>query len=72
MHKYIKGKLLGEGTFGSVWEGWIKNENNEKGEKVAMKKLNVGDSRSTEGFRFNDLREVKYLIELDHPNVVKV
>lgn len=72
MDKYIKGNILGEGTFGVVYDGWIKTPEGTKGERVAMKKMNLGDQRSTEGIRFNDLREAECLRELKHENIVEV
>lgn len=72
MDNYIKGKIIGEGTFGVVYEGWIKEPTGEKGRRVAMKRMNLGENRATEGIRFNDLREVECLRELKHDNIVDV
>lgn len=63
---YAKGRTLGTGTFGEVILGTHK----ETGEVVAIKKIRVDDKKM--GIHPTALREVKYLKELHHPNVVRL
>jgi cyclin-dependent kinase 7 len=63
---YTKGAILGKGTFGEV----IKGTNKETGDVVAIKKIRIGEKG--EGVNVTALREVKYLKELHHPNIVSL
>jgi cyclin-dependent kinase 7 len=63
---YAKGGILGKGTFGEV----IKGTNKETGDVVAIKKIRIGEKG--EGVNVTALREVKYLKELKHPNIVSL
>jgi cyclin-dependent kinase 7 len=60
------GKFLGEGTWGSVYEASRRSD----GLRVAIKRIKPGDPKL--GMNFTALREIKYLRELRHTNVVDV
>eukprot|EP00798_Chlamydomonas_sp_ICE-L_P022421 gene22421-29533_t len=66
MDCYEKGCVLGTGTFGQVFKATHK----ETGQVVAVKKINLGDSK--EGINVTALREIKLLRELKHPHVVEM
>lgn len=66
MSNYILGKLLGEGTWGQVYEGFRDDDDT----KVAIKIIKSRDEHL--GLNFTALREIKYLKRSNHPNIVKV
>lgn len=69
MEKYEKGEELGRGTFGTVYAATMKST----GVVVAIKRINLGNSREdVDGIHFTALREIKYLQENVHENVVSV
>lgn len=61
-----KQKVIGTGTFGTVWEAEDRLEGNRK---VALKKLN--NTYDAQGFPYYMLREVLYLLKLEHPHIVQ-
>ncbi|ESO92554.1 hypothetical protein LOTGIDRAFT_120723 [Lottia gigantea] len=65
MNRYTVSKQLGDGTYGSVILGNVK----ETGEKVAIKKMKKKYYSWEECL---DLREVKSLRKLNHPNIIKL
>ncbi|GAB4846285.1 hypothetical protein Ancab_025285 [Ancistrocladus abbreviatus] len=65
MERYKIIKEVGDGTFGSVWRAL----NKQTGEVVAIKKMKK-KYYSWEECR--NLREVKSLTEMNHPNIVKL
>ena len=65
MEKYKVGKVLGDGTFGSV----TKATHNETGQIVAIKKM------KKKFFKWEDcisLPEIKSLMKFNHPNIVQL
>ena len=64
--RYIKGAVLGEGTFGVV----TKAEDTLTQKVVAIKKIRLGQYR--EGVNFTAIREIKLLQELRHPHVIEL
>ncbi|RYY88158.1 hypothetical protein EON63_02915 [archaeon] len=64
--KYIKGVLLGEGTWGSVYQASRRTD----GQIVAVKRIKPMDPLL--GINFTALREIKFLREIRHTNVVDV
>lgn len=66
--QWQKGKLLGRGTFGTVYEA----TNRETGSLCAMKEVDVipDDSKSSECIRQLE-QEIKILRNLEHPNIVQ-
>ncbi|KAH9454460.1 hypothetical protein Pst134EB_014545 [Puccinia striiformis f. sp. tritici] len=63
---YTKEKKIGEGTYASVYEGHQKKSNR----KVAIKKIKAGQFK--DGLDMSAIREVKFLQELSHPNVISL
>lgn len=64
--KYTKIELIGRGTFGEVYKAY--DLANKK--IVAQKKIIIHDSN--EGIPGQALREITFLMQLDHPNIVKL
>ncbi|KAJ1036643.1 hypothetical protein NDA13_000174 [Ustilago tritici] len=63
---YAKVKKVGEGTYASVFLA----RNVKTGQKVAIKKIKIVSNEN--GMDVTAIREVKFLKELSHPNVIKV
>ena len=64
--RYTKIEQIGEGTFGKVYKA-RKNCDNSI---VAIKKIKM--EHCTEGIPQTTIREISFLKELDHPNIVKL
>ncbi|KAE8705298.1 Mitogen-activated protein kinase kinase kinase YODA [Hibiscus syriacus] len=66
--RWIKGKLLGRGTFGHVYVGF----NSKSGEMCAMKEVTLfsDDAKSKESAR-QLMQEIALLSGLQHPNIVQ-
>ncbi|GAB2231683.1 hypothetical protein Drorol1_Dr00010695 [Drosera rotundifolia] len=66
--QWVKGKLIGRGTFGSVYIA----TNRETGATCAMKEVEVfhDDPNSVECMKQLE-QEIKVLSQLDHPNIVR-
>lgn len=66
--RWQKGKLLGSGTFGTVYVGF----NRETGDMCAMKEVPLvpDDSRSSESIKQLE-QEINLLSQLEHPNIVQ-
>lgn len=72
MHNYIKTRhVLGSGTYGEVTKAYTKNEDGTPGRAVAVKKLFL-QKQAVEGLDVTALRDIKFLRELHHPNVIEV
>ncbi|KAL4991575.1 kinase-like domain-containing protein [Aspergillus falconensis] len=65
-HRYIKAKKLGEGTYAVVYLGHVRSDPTSF---VAIKKIKV-NTEYRDGLSMDAIREVKYLQELSHPNVI--
>ncbi|KAL8936077.1 MAG: hypothetical protein Q9216_005120 [Gyalolechia sp. 2 TL-2023] len=65
--KYIKDKKLGEGTYAIVYLGHLKADPERL---VAIKKIKVNTAEWRDGLTMDAIREVKYLQELAHPNII--
>lgn len=63
---YAKVEKVGEGTYASVFLA----RNVKTGQKVAIKKIKIVSNEN--GMDVTAIREVKFLKELNHPNVIKV
>ncbi|KAI9792071.1 MAG: TFIIH complex serine/threonine-protein kinase subunit kin28 [Peltula sp. TS41687] len=64
--RYIKDKKIGEGTYANVYLGHLRDDPSKK---VAIKKIKVlADARK--GLSMDAIREVKFLQELSHPNII--
>jgi len=66
INNYRKEKKIGEGTFAVVYEGVQLST----GRKVAIKKIKLGDFK--DGFDMTAIREIKFLQELKHPNIIEL
>jgi serine/threonine protein kinase len=66
-HKYIRGNLLGEGTWGKVYEA---SDRNDKTQMFAIKMIKQMDKNF--GLNFTALREIKHLQVLKSVNIIKV
>ncbi|KAK4426350.1 Mitogen-activated protein kinase kinase kinase [Sesamum alatum] len=67
-YQWVKGKLIGRGTFGSVYVA----SNRETGALCAMKEVEIlpNDSKSAESMKQLE-QEIKVLSHLKHPNIVQ-
>lgn len=65
-HKYAKLAKVGEGTYASVFLA----RHLETGEQLAIKKIKIVSS--SDGLDITALREVRFLRELNHPNVIRL
>ena len=64
--RYVKNRKLGEGTYAVVYLG---HERADPSKQVAIKKIKV-NAEYRDGLSMDAIREVKYLQELSHPNVI--
>lgn len=64
--KYVKDKKLGEGTYAIVYLGHLKADPSSL---LAIKKIKV-NTEYRDGLSMDAIREVKYLQELSHPNII--
>lgn len=64
--KYVKSKKLGEGTYAIVYLGHLQANPSSF---VAIKKIKV-NTEYRDGLSMDAIREVKYLQELSHPNII--
>lgn len=67
--KYIKGKKLGSGQYADVFEAHLRTDSSKL---FAIKKIKVGPEVQEFGISYDSLREIKFLQELDHPNIIKL
>lgn len=68
---YEKLEKIGEGTFATVYVGTAKARDPKRGDKVqsiAIKRIKYG--QFIDGLDISAIREIKYLKELHHPNVI--
>ncbi|CAK4034559.1 Serine threonine- kinase crk1 [Lecanosticta acicola] len=68
-NKYVKGKKLGSGQYADVFSAHLVEDPTKL---VAIKKIKVGDEIKEMGISYDSLREIKFLQELDHPNIIKL
>lgn len=64
--KYLKGRVLGEGTWGQVYEATRRADSLQ----VAIKRIKPRDAHL--GINFTALREIKYLKEVKSDFIVNV
>ncbi|KAK3326316.1 kinase-like domain-containing protein [Apodospora peruviana] len=66
--KYVKGRKLGEGTYANVYLG---HSRSDPSVLVAIKKIKV-QKEYQDGLAPDAVRELKYLMELHHPNIISL
>ncbi|KAF9031354.1 CMGC/CDK/CDK7 protein kinase, partial [Hymenopellis radicata] len=64
--RWVKDQKVGEGTYAVVYRG----REASTGRKIAIKKIKVGQFK--DGLDMSAIREVKYLRELKHQNVIEL
>lgn len=64
--RYVKDQKIGEGTYAVVYLGHVKSDTESK---VAIKKIKV-QTEYRDGLAMDAIREVKFLQELSHPNII--
>lgn len=67
--KYVKGKKLGSGQYADVYSAHLITDPTKL---VAIKKIKVGAEVKEMGISYDSLREIRFLQELDHPNIIKL
>ncbi|KAK0282757.1 TFIIH complex serine/threonine-protein kinase subunit kin28 [Friedmanniomyces endolithicus] len=67
--KYVKGKKLGSGQYADVFSAHLVSDPSNL---VAIKKIKVGPEVKEFGISYDSLREIRFLQELDHPNIIKL
>ena len=65
-HRYVKDRKVGEGTYANVYLGHLREDPSSK---VAIKKIKV-IAEYRDGLTMDSIREVKYLQELSHSNII--
>lgn len=69
--RYEKGNLLGEGSFGKVYEGFDKDQGNIFAIKeIDLKKINIKDKNISNKINSFEL-EIQILKNLSHKNIIK-
>ena len=67
--KYVKGKKLGSGQYADVFSAHLVSDPRKL---FAIKKIKVGAEAKAFGISYDSLREIKFLQELSHPNIIKL
>ena len=67
--KYIKGHKLGSGQYADVFSATLVSDPTKL---FAIKKIKIGAEAAEFGISYDSLREIKFLQELDHPNIIKL
>jgi cyclin-dependent kinase 7 len=65
-NKYVKDRKVGEGTYAVVYLGYLRTNPSSK---VAIKKIKVMEEYK-DGISVSAIREIKFLQELSHPNII--
>jgi cyclin-dependent kinase 7 len=67
--KYVKGKKLGSGQYADVFSAHLVSDPSQL---VAIKKIKVGPEVQDWGISHDSLREIRFLQELAHPNIIRL
>jgi len=67
--KYVKGAKLGSGQYADVFSAHLISDPKKL---VAIKKIKVGPEVAEFGISYDSLREIKFLQELAHPNIIRL
>jgi cyclin-dependent kinase 7 len=66
--QFVSGKRLGEGTYAIVYSGHYRHDPSAL---VAIKKIKF-NAEFKDGIAMDAIREIKFLSELSHPNIIKL
>ncbi|KAH7072848.1 kinase-like domain-containing protein [Paraphoma chrysanthemicola] len=66
--QFVQGKKLGEGTYANVYAGHYRDDPSAL---VAIKKIKF-NAEFKDGIAPDAIREIKFLSELSHPNIIKL
>jgi cyclin-dependent kinase 7 len=66
--QFVSGKKLGEGTYAIVYAGHYRHDPSAL---VAIKKIKF-NAEFKDGIAMDAIREIKFLSELSHPNIIKL
>jgi cyclin-dependent kinase 7 len=67
--KYIKGKKIGSGQYADVFEATLVSDRKKL---FAIKKIKIAAESADVGISYDSLREIRFLQELNHPNIIKL
>lgn len=67
--KYIKGKKIGSGQYADVFEATLVTDRKKL---FAIKKIKIAAESADVGISYDSLREIRFLQELSHPNIIKL
>ena len=67
--KYIKGKKIGSGQYADVFEATLATD---RSKLFAIKKIKIAAESADVGISYDSLREIRFLQELSHPNIIKL
>jgi cyclin-dependent kinase 7 len=67
--KYIKGKKIGSGQYADVFEATLVTDRKKL---FAIKKIKIAAESADVGISYDSLREIRFLQELNHPNIIKL
>jgi cyclin-dependent kinase 7 len=67
--KYIKGKKIGSGQYADVFEATLVSDRTKL---FAIKKIKIAAESADVGISYDSLREIRFLQELNHPNIIKL
>lgn len=67
--KYVKGHKLGSGQYADVFAATLVSDPSKI---FAIKKIKIGAEAAEFGISYDSIREIKFLQELDHPNIIKL
>ncbi|KAM0721841.1 hypothetical protein Q7P37_002766 [Cladosporium fusiforme] len=67
--KYIKGKKIGAGQYADVFEATLVSDRKKL---FAIKKIKIAAESADVGISYDSLREIRFLQELSHPNIIKL
>lgn len=67
--KYVKGPKVGSGQYADVFSAHLVSDPKKL---VAIKKIKIGEEFAQWGISHDSLREIRFLQELSHPNIIRL
>ncbi|KAF2764803.1 serine/threonine protein kinase, CMGC family, CDC2/CDK subfamily [Teratosphaeria nubilosa] len=67
--KYVKGAVLGSGQYADVYSAHLVSDPTKL---FALKKIKIGPEARDFGISHDSLREIRFLQELSHPNIIRL